>query len=166
MSFEKTGEHRCPKIGEWFMNSRGVPKKSSMDFYVFTFDILREVKDTVMISENSTKTEILAAYNQLRADVVEKARELTDQHGWCDEVNTALAELGLVSGTKIMLTFEVVLPPTSTDRDSLISDAHDKIIDACYDCLLVVNGVCEYHRDTEDFDFRNVSLVSSQIESG
>jgi hypothetical protein len=46
ISFERTGEVRCPKKGEWFMGSDGYPKQAYFDFEEQVFDILRLIKNT------------------------------------------------------------------------------------------------------------------------
>src|SRR3990172_257490 len=41
MQWEETGEVRCPKQGEWYLDKRGLPSKASFDFSANKFPIIR-----------------------------------------------------------------------------------------------------------------------------
>ena len=41
--YEKTGEVRCPREGEWFEDTEGRPHQARFTFHVQKFKILREV---------------------------------------------------------------------------------------------------------------------------
>lgn len=43
IKYEKTGEHRCPNMGEWFEGHFGSPIQAMFDFEEQEFDILRQV---------------------------------------------------------------------------------------------------------------------------
>ncbi len=55
--FERTGEHRCPKAGEWFVGCTGCSTQARIDFQEQQFDILRIIVSDIDI-KTDTKTEI------------------------------------------------------------------------------------------------------------
>lgn len=84
MRFQRTGEHRCPRKGEWFATETGTPVRAEKDFIMARYPILRELgpEPGHLITENR-----LRAWHKI----------LTDPNfppaSRCDVVSGAIAKL-------------------------------------------------------------------------
>jgi hypothetical protein len=72
---------------------------------------------------------------QLKADVVAKVNDLTEEHGWCDAAKRALTELGLVTNEPVTVKVTIRDPQALKDHfgylgyDGALEDAVIEAID-------------------------------------
>lgn len=97
-----------------------------------------------------------SAMENLKKEVVDKARNLAQEHEWCEVVDNALEELGLVTNQRKILLVTVRIPVIVSSEEEI--DAEDLACEATWDANVAywrgsyLPSVDEFNNEDVKFD--------------